>query len=122
METISEGHLPFLDTDVYKIPNSSLGHRVYCRPTHTDLYLNAGSHHHPSSMQAILSTLVHRARALYDQDSLHAELALLRDVFRLNGYNDQQIHRVLNRRPNNSQPDDTPDSVAFLPCVGSIFN
>jgi hypothetical protein len=54
-----------------------------------NLYLNAGSHHHPSSKQAVLSTLVHRARALCDQDSLHAELVFLKDVFRQNGYNDQ---------------------------------
>jgi hypothetical protein len=44
----------------------------------------------------------------------------LRDVFRQNVYN-RQIHRVLNRRPNISQPDDNPDSVAFLPYVGTIF-
>jgi hypothetical protein len=46
----------------------------------------------------------------------------LRDVFRQNGYNDQQIHRVLNRHPNISQPDEKLDSVAFLPYVGTIFN
>jgi hypothetical protein len=65
---------------------------------------------------------VHRARTLFDQDSLQVELVFLRDVFRQNGYNDQQIHRVLNRRPNISQPDDNPDSVAFLPYIGTIFN
>jgi hypothetical protein len=46
----------------------------------------------------------------------------LKDVFRQNGYNHQQIHRVLNRHPNINQPDDNPDSVAFLPYVGPIFN
>jgi predicted GIY-YIG superfamily endonuclease len=55
------------------------------------------------------------------QDSLHAELVFLRDVSRQNGY-DQQIHGVLNRRPNISQPDDKPESVSFLPYVGTIFN
>jgi hypothetical protein len=44
---------------------------------------------------------------------------LLGDVFRKNGYNNRQIHRVLNHRPNISQPDDKPD---FLPYVGTIFN
>jgi hypothetical protein len=122
METESEGHVPFLDIDIYRRPDGSLGHRVYHKATPTNLYLNAGSHHHPSSKQAVLSTLVHRARALCDQESLHAELVFLKDVFRQNGYNDRQIHRVLNRRPNISQPEDNPDSVAFLSYVGTIFN
>jgi hypothetical protein len=67
-------------------------------------------------MKGVLSTLVHRARNLCDQDSLHAELVFLRDVFRQKDYNDRQIHRV-NRRPNIIQPDDNPDSVAFLPYI-----
>jgi len=28
METESDGHLPFLDIDIYKRPDSSLGHTV----------------------------------------------------------------------------------------------
>jgi hypothetical protein len=107
--------------DIYRRPDGSLGHRVYRKSTHTNLYLNAASHHYPSNKQAALSTLVHRARALCDQDSLLAELRLLGDVFRKNGYNNRQSHRVLNRRPNISRPEDKPDSVAFLPYVGAVF-
>ncbi|XP_033607053.1 uncharacterized protein LOC117282253 [Cryptotermes secundus] len=118
METESEEHLPFLDIDIYRRPDGSLGHREYRKPTHTNLYLDARSHHHPSSKQAALSTLVHRARALCDQDSLRGELEFLKDIFRRNGYNDRQIHRALNRRPNHNQHDDRRDT-AF---VGTIFN
>jgi predicted GIY-YIG superfamily endonuclease len=46
----------------------------------------------------------------------------LRDVFRQNGYSNRQIHRVLSRRRNITQPEDKPDSVAFLPYVRTIFN
>ncbi|PNF28350.1 hypothetical protein B7P43_G18144 [Cryptotermes secundus] len=67
-------------------------------------------------------TLVHRARTISNQDSLHAELVLLGDVLRHNGYNNRQIRRVLNHCPNISQPDNKPDSDAFLPYVGTIFN
>jgi hypothetical protein len=122
METETDGHLPFLDIDVYRKPDGSLGYTVYRKPTHTNLYLNAGSHHHQSNKQSVLSTLMHRARSLCDQDSLHAELVFLRDVFRHNGYSDRQINRVLDRRPNISKTDDNHDSVAFLPYVGTIFN
>jgi hypothetical protein len=99
METESEGHLPLLDLDIYRRPDGSLGHKVYHKPTHTNLYLSAKSHRHPSNKQAVLSTLIHRARALCDEDGLQAELVFLKDVFKENGYNDRQIHRALNRRP-----------------------
>jgi hypothetical protein len=49
-------------------------------------------------------------------------LLFLRDVFRENGYNDRQIHRALSRHPLLPQPDNEPNSVAFLPFVGTIFN
>jgi hypothetical protein len=82
--------------DIYRRPDGSLGHKVYRKPTHNNLYHNAKSHHHPSNKQAVLSTLIHRARSLCDEDSLQAELVFLRDVFKQNGYNDGQIHRALN--------------------------
>jgi hypothetical protein len=66
--------------------------------------------------------LVHRARALYDQDGLHAELVFLRDTFRQNSYMEQQIHRALSPPPRVAQPDKKPDSVAFLPYIRLIFN
>jgi hypothetical protein len=54
------------------------------QPTH--LYLN-----HPSKLQALLSTLVHRARAPCDKESLHDELEFPKTMFKENGYNITQI-------------------------------
>jgi hypothetical protein len=53
--------------------------------------------------------MVHRAH-----DSLHAGLVFLRDRYRLNGYNDQQIHSALNSLLSLSLPDKKPDSAVFL--------
>jgi hypothetical protein len=103
-------------------PNGSLGHKAYHKPTYSNLSLNVKSHHHPSNRQAVLSTLVHRARALCDQDSLQAKLVFLRDVFKHDGYNDPQIHRALNCHLNFGRPDNKPNSVAFLPFVGPTSN
>jgi hypothetical protein len=108
METECEGHLIVLDLDIYRRLDGSLGHKVYRKPTHTNLYINAKSHHHPSNKQAVLSTLIHRARVLCDDDSRQAELVFQRDVFKQNGYNDRQIHRALNRHPHLPQPDNEP--------------
>jgi hypothetical protein len=122
MEVERDSHLPFLDIDTYRRPDGSLGHRVYCKPTHTNVHVNSSSHHHPSNKQAVLSTLVHRTRALCDQDSLHAELVFQSYIYRQKGYTKQKIHRAFNPPPGVGQTDGKPDSVAFLPYVGLMFN
>jgi hypothetical protein len=35
MEKEEDGHLPFLDINIYRKPDGSLGHKVYRKPTHT---------------------------------------------------------------------------------------
>jgi hypothetical protein len=114
METDKDGHLPFLDIDIYRKPDGSLGHSVYRKPTHTNLYLHVNSHHHPSNKQAVLSTLVHRARALCDHESLYDELEFLRDTFKRNGYGEQQIGRALDPPKRAATTPEKPTSVALL--------
>jgi hypothetical protein len=58
MEVDQQGTLPFLDVLVKRRPDGSLGHLVYRKPAHTDLYLHAKSEHHPAQKRAVLSTLV----------------------------------------------------------------
>ena len=70
VEIEADGHFPFLDVNIYKKKDGSLGHQVYLKPTHTNLYLNQKSHHHPANKHSVLSSLVHRAKALCDQKSL----------------------------------------------------
>jgi hypothetical protein len=90
-EKEQEGHLPFLDIDIYRKRDGSLGHKVYWKSTHTNLYLHQNSHHHPANKKSVLASLIHRAKALYDQDSLPQELEFLTTVFKNNGYSSQQI-------------------------------
>jgi hypothetical protein len=70
MEMETGGHIPILNIDVYRRLDSWLGYRIYRKPTHTNFYLNARSRHHPAKKQAVLSTVVHRVKAIYDPDSL----------------------------------------------------
>jgi hypothetical protein len=123
METERDGHIAFLEINVYRRPDSSLGHRVYGKPTHTNLYLSATSHLHPVNKQAVLFTLVHRAKAICDSNSLPQELKFLHKTFRDNGYSEWQILHALSppkRAPPQRRED--PASVAFLPFVGTVFN
>jgi hypothetical protein len=52
--------LTTVNTKIYWRPNNYVGHKVYCIPTHTNLYLNSGSHHVPKKL-AIFNRLVYKA-------------------------------------------------------------
>jgi len=54
MEKEEEGHLPFLDMDIYRKTDGSLGHKIYRKPTHTNFYLHQNSHHYPANNQSSL--------------------------------------------------------------------
>jgi hypothetical protein len=125
METENIGNSPFLDilVDIYRRPDGSLGHRGHCRLTHT---------HTPISTSTSSPIITYSINKLYYlpwctapefsvKRSLQAEIVLLRDVFKQNGYNDRQVHRIFNRRPHLGQPDNS-NSVAFLPIFGLTFN
>ena len=56
MEIEDEGHLLSLDIDIYRKMDGSLGHRVYRKPTHTNLYLHQKSHHYPAPSPLIPGT------------------------------------------------------------------
>jgi len=96
MEIEAEGHLSFLDVNIYKKMDGSLGHQVYWKPTHTNFYLHQKTHQLPANKHSVLSSRVHRAKALCDQKSLAPELTLLNNVFKQNCYCHQQIKQALN--------------------------
>jgi hypothetical protein len=121
METERDGHLPTFNINNYHKHDGSLGHKVYHKPTQTNLYLNSSSHHHPSIKQAVLSMLMHRARSLCDWESLHAELEFLRDTFWQNSYSNWQIPQVLNPPEIHISPRET--CLSHLPALLSMtFN
>ncbi|XP_018353098.1 PREDICTED: uncharacterized protein LOC108754932 [Trachymyrmex septentrionalis] len=51
------GKLPFLDVLVSKKADGTLDHQMYRKPIHTDRYLHAESHHHPSQKQSAINSL-----------------------------------------------------------------
>jgi hypothetical protein len=115
MEKEEDGHLLFLDIDIYRKPNGSLRHRVYRKPNHTNLYLHHNSDHHPSHKQSVLTFLIHRATAISDQDSLNRELEFLTTVFKNNGCNTQKIHRAMKPPTKTDKTKDKPISTAYIP-------
>ncbi|XP_020295119.1 uncharacterized protein LOC109860447 [Pseudomyrmex gracilis] len=86
LETEQHGKLPFLDVLITRKPDGSLGHQIYRKPTHTNRYLHAASHHHPAQKQAVINSLIYRAFTICDKDSIQNELKELKNTLQHNGY------------------------------------
>jgi hypothetical protein len=121
MEIEKNGHLPFLDIDIYKKTDGSLGHKIYRKSTHTNLYLQQSSHHHPANKQSVLTSLTHRAQTLCDLDSLPQELDFLTSVFKMNGYSPQQIQRAMKPTVPTTKKEDKPIATAYLPYTQTTY-
>lgn len=125
IETEEEGRLPFLDVLIQRKSDGRLGHSVYRKPTHTDLYLSAQSFHHPLQKRAVLNTLIFRAKTVSDEDHLESEIHHLKYVFRKNGYGPRDIRTAFaKKKKKNENVEDSRDGqpTAFLPFCGATSN
>ena len=103
MEIEEENKIPFLDVLITKKNGGVLGHQVYKKNTHTDRYLHADSHHLPTQKIGVLNTLVTRAIRILNEDHLDHEINHFSNVFQMNGYNKNQIMKVIQKARNRSQ-------------------
>jgi DNA-binding transcriptional MerR regulator len=115
MEVEQNWSLPFLEVLVSRRPDGSLGHTVYRKPIHTDLYLHAKSTHNPAQKKWVLLSHIHRARRLFDADSLDKELQHLKGNFKKNGYSNKDIRRALQKEVEPHPKQEKPVAVARLP-------
>ena len=77
--TQGNGAIPFLDTLVTLLADNSLSITVYCKPSHTDQYLQWDSLHSLSAKYNVIGTLTHRAKTICtDPEFLQKELLHLR--------------------------------------------
>ena len=122
MEKECDGKLAFLDVLV-KREDSGLGHTVYRKPTHTDLYLNRNSNHHPSQKFGIIRTLAERAKKICQPSQLQAEFEHLNNAFLANGYSRREIVRALKKTPERGTGEKVKEQVktrAFLPYIPKV--
>lgn len=122
MEIERGSHIAFLDVDVYRRHDGSLGHRVYRKLTQTSQYLSAAFHHHLVNKWAILSILFHRTKMICSPSSLRQEFKFLHQNFQDKGCSERHILRALDP-PTRATPqrNEDPASVAFLQFVGATF-
>jgi hypothetical protein len=116
-ELESERSLPFLDIKVIGRMDGSLTHTVYRKPTHTDKYLNALSHHHPRHLQSVVTSLRNRAQDLCDPEFLESEMSHIQKVLRWNGY---KLDGRQPRRKSRGKHPDVPRQPAFMPYVKGV--
>ncbi|KAK5644103.1 hypothetical protein RI129_007948 [Pyrocoelia pectoralis] len=95
METENNNELPFLDTLIKKRVDGKFNFRLYRKPTHSNRYLNASSHHHPSQLNAVIKSLIIRSLRLTDDESREDELTNIKTALHQNGYSSKQINRVI---------------------------
>jgi hypothetical protein len=121
MELESDQKLPFLDVLVYRKHDGSLGHTVYRKATHTNRYLHATSHHHPTQIRSVANTLAIRSRRIADSHSIATESKSLQDALLQNGYTNRVFHKAWNRALQTRTEDKTPNPErrvqVFLPYV-----
>lgn len=126
MEIEQECALPFLDVLVTRKPDGRLGHSVYRKPTHTDRYLNAASHHHPAQKFSVINSLVHRAVKVSEPDHLPAELNHVRRTLSDNGFRHKDVEKVIKRhllptpKVASNDTSTTGNTVAYLPYVYGV--
>lgn len=108
-----------MDVRVFREPNGKLTHTVYRKPTHTDRYLRADSHHHPSHLSAVPRALINRALSLCDPRFVTEELRHVRQVLEDNGYDWRQCSRWANSSER-KRPVTVERTPAYLPFIKGI--
>ena len=104
--TQGNGAIPFLDTLVTPLADNSLSFTVYCKPTHTDQYLQWDSHHCLSAKYSVIGMLTHRAKVVCtDPDLLQGEINHLRRVLGKCNYPTWAINRVWHKVLSNNWED-----------------
>jgi len=123
MEVENSKQLPFLDVLTTRKSNGTIGHGVYRKPTHTNRYLNAESHHHPAQKNSVLNTLINRAIHISDESSWKDKKEMLQTTLRQNGYLELQVNKAFRQqlaRRNHDRPRQPPDEEpkrVYLPYV-----
>lgn len=120
MEVEASGKLPFLDVLIIRKPDGTLGYTVYRKPTHTNRYLNAFSHHHPAQLQSVINTLICRSKRLSDDEHREEEMNNIRDGLLGNGFAESSIKKAIQRQENGptvTEQQTPPISKVILPYI-----
>jgi len=122
MEVEQERSLPFLDLLITRQDNGKLSYTIYRKPTHTNRYLNATSHHHPSQIQSVANSLILRSYRLTQPATRQQEITQITRTLRQNGYKEQIIKKALNnlQRPQIQENRELNQQRVLLPYIKGV--
>lgn len=118
MEVESKKQIPFLDILIQKKEGGRIGHTVYRKPTHTNRYLQATSHHHPAQLNSVVKSLVKRSQILADQENQASEIELVSTALQRNGFGKRSILKALkNKKSERIKEEDPASTKTTLPFI-----
>jgi hypothetical protein len=122
MELEDNNSIPFLDILMTRKQDGTIEHKVFRKKTHTDSYLHAQSHHHPSQKMGVLNTMAIREARISDKEHLKEEVDHLTKVFKNIGYRDRDIKKAIDKkdRRTSAQNDQNSNIKAFLPYIQGV--
>ncbi|XP_072030175.1 uncharacterized protein [Amphiura filiformis] len=98
-ESSKDNRLAFLDCLVQVNPDNTLSTTVYRKPTHTDQYLQFGSHHPLVHKLGVIRTLYHRADTIISEESdVQKEKDHIRSALQQCGYPDWAFEKATTTR------------------------
>ena len=97
MEVEEKNNISFLDVLTIRNRDGSMAHQVSRKPTHTNRYLHANSHHFPSQKLGVINTLITQALRISDKELVEQEIKHLAETFILNGYKDSLFDKMVRR-------------------------
>ena len=128
MEKESESRIPFLDVHVER-KEGKISTVVYRKRTHTDRYINYGSHHHPRTKAGVITCLRDRAENICKGKQVRLEKQHLERAFHANGYPKHVVRkrlygcRMTQPQQEQTQQDDTPQEkpkMILLPYLSRV--
>lgn len=82
-----------------------MGHTVFRKAIHTNLYLNNLRHHHLAYKISVMFRLRERAKRIVDEEHLKGEMmAILQQVFIQNGYEPKEVDQLLTQKGKKTSP------------------
>lgn len=120
--------LSFLDVTVYRTDEGKMGTKVYRKSTHTNRYLNFASFHPKCHKISVVDSLITRALAICDNNSIKEELDFVTQQLMRNGYPKYFIKKRIDiqkgkcRYKNNQSKSSSQENAkrAILPYYGSV--
>jgi hypothetical protein len=133
MEIESDSAIAFLDVLVIR-KGTTLGTKVYRKPTHTVRYLSFSSNHPPRVKRGLFQSLHSRASTIcQERQDLVKEISNLRSDLKLNGYPQSFINSVINSKGiSRLNEEQKPLGSVYIPyvkgvsekfkCIGNRYN